>query len=320
MGSNFIVRRLTALVPVVAVVVVAVVEVATAMTVMGNTQADATPTPFGGVDTSAAVSARPLPTPVPTPADTSTPVATASLPATAPVSIIDRRIQRDPHGIWYVDVHYPALKVGTTPSAQAINEDIVAEVESRLADFEDGPAVIRQMPGKVNTLTGAYRVDLLTPELASYTIRWEDDTSPAHPATTITTLNYWLLTGQRLDLTNVFADLPGALAILSQDARVQLQRQLGAEYNPAIAEPGLAASTANYGGWALTKAGLKVTFAEYQVGTYADGLPIVVVPWSELAAVVRPDGPAARLAAAPPSSSASGAAPTPSPTVSAVPG
>jgi hypothetical protein len=302
MASNFITRRFKGLLPVAAVVIVAVAAVATAMMTLGNTQPDLTPAP-SGVGSASAYPTLALPTLLASPSDLPTPAATALLPSTPPVAVIERRIERDPNGIWYADIHYPSLKVGTTPFAEEINQAIIDEVDSRLASFEAGPAALRQLPGKVNTLTAAYHVDLLTPELASYTIRWEDDTSPAHPATIVSTLNFWLKTGQELTIADLFSDQGAALEVVSADSRVQLRKSLGANYDPTIAEPGTAAVATNFSSWALTRAGLKVTFAEFQVGTYPDGSPIVIIPWAHLAPMVALDGPAAGLAVAPASSS-----------------
>jgi hypothetical protein len=305
MSSNFIVRRAKGLLPIAGLVIVALIAVTTAMTILGNTQADPTASPSAGPSASASpgASLADLPTPFASPTETASPIATALLPSTPPIAIIERRIERDPNGIWRVDVHYPSLKVGSTPFAAEINQSVADMVDSQIAAFEGGPASLRQLPGKLNTLTAAYRVDLLTNQLATYTIRWEDDTSPAHPATTVTTLNFWLLTGQSLTLSDIFGDEQAAMAVLSVDSRAQLSKQLGADYDPTIAEPGTAAAPTNFGGWSLTKAGFKVTFAEYQVGTYADGLPIVVIPWADLAATVNPNGPAAILAGAAPGAS-----------------
>ena len=209
-----------------------------------------------------------------------------------------------------IDVHYPQLKVGSTPLAAVVNADALDEVLTRIDTFQNGPAAIRQLPGKLKTLTSAYRTDLLAPDLASFTDRWVDDTIPGSPDTYVSTFNYWLKTGQRVDIDSIFADLPGAMAILSAQSRVQLQRLLGTRYDPVADDAGTAPTAANFSSWALTEAGLKVTFADFQVGDASDGLPIVVIPWSVLAPVMQPVSPVARLAGFPvptPGPSGSGA-------------
>ena len=299
MESNFVARRLAAFLPIAGIAIVALVAVITAMTVLGGTESLATPSPSPSPSSTPTASIAASPTTLAMPSDTSSPVIMALLPSAPPIQVAGRKIDRDPNGIWLVDIRYPELKTDSTPFAAAVNDDIFNEVQTRFVAFENGPAAIVQTPGVMNTFTGTYTTDLLTPDLVSYTERWVDDTAGAQPATTVTTMNYWLKTGQRLDLEDIFYDLPGALAIISQQSRDQLHRLLGAGYDPNIADAGTSAAIANFGGWALTATGLKVTLAEFQVGTAEVGLPVVLVPWSVLAGVMQPNGPAARLAGLP---------------------
>jgi len=216
-----------------------------------------------------------------------------------PVILTIYKGERDPDGIWNVVWRYPQFRVGSTPLANAMNQDILGEIETRIEAFESGPAAVRQLPGKINNLTGSFTVDMVSLDLVSLTLKWIDDTSPAHPATNIETLNYALNSGQRLDLGDIFLDTQAALAILSEQSREQLRRSLGADYEAAVVTDGTTPVATNFVDWALTTAGLRVTFSEYQVGTYADGMPSVLIPWSSLKSVMLPNGPAARLAGFP---------------------
>jgi len=130
-------------------------------------------------------------------------------------------------------------------------------------------------------------------------LKWVDDTAPAHPATNIETLTYALSTGERLDFGQLFTDPQAAVSILSQQSRDQLKRSLGGAYDQVVVEAGTSAVASNFSNWALTTAGLKITFAEYQVGTIAAGMPAVLIPWSNLRSVMKPEGPAARLVGSP---------------------
>jgi hypothetical protein len=56
-------------------------------------------------------------------------------------------------------------------------------------------------------------------------------------------------------------------------------------------EKGAAAELSNYDNWAITKKGLRITFDPYQVGPYAAGPQQVVVPYSALKEIIKPDGP-----------------------------
>jgi hypothetical protein len=48
---------------------------------------------------------------------------------------------------------------------------------------------------------------------------------------------------------------------------------------------------ANYDSWTITKKGLGINFDSYQVAPYAAGPQYVVVPYSTLKDIVKPDGP-----------------------------
>jgi hypothetical protein len=298
MESNFLLRRIKALFPVAALAIVALVAVTTAMTILGDAQSDATPAPLASGLATATI-ATGSPSAVASPSETPSPLMTVPLPATTPVILTIYKGEHDPNRIWFVVWRYPQFRAGSTPLATAMNQDILDEIQTRITAFEGGPAAVRQLPGKVNTLTGTFTVDMLSPDLVSLTLKWVDDTSPAHSATNIETLTYALNSGERLDFGQLFVDPQAALAILAQQSEAQLRRSLGADYDPVVVAHGSAAAGANYDNWALTTAGLKVTFAEYQVGTYADGMPAVLIPWSSLKSVMRPDGPAARLAGFP---------------------
>jgi len=205
----------------------------------------------------------------------------------------------DPNRVWFVVWRYPQFRDGSTPLAGPMNQDILDEVNTRIAVFVSGPAAVQQAPGKTNNLTGSYSVDLVSWDLVSLTLKWVDDTVPGYTATNIETLNYELDTGERLDLSQLFTDGQAALAIMSQQSQTQLHRILGSKYDPVIVEGGTAPVAASFNNWALTSGGLKITFAESQVAPRTAGMPSVLIPWSSLTSVMQPNGPVARLAGIP---------------------
>ncbi len=294
MESNRFLRRIKLVFPLAALALVALVAVTTAMTILGDTQPNPTPAPSAG---SSATPSRSSPVPAPTsPPPTYTPVATVRLPSTPPVVLTIYKGDHDPNRLWFVVWRYPQLRADSTPLASVVNQDISDEVTTVIETFEEGPAAQRQAPGKTNNLTGSYVVDMVAPDLASFTLKWIDDTAPGHPVIHLETLTYALNSGQRIDFSQLFFDMDAAVAIISQQAQIQLSRSLGKHYDPAAVAFGAAAVIGNFPNWSLTTAGLKVTFDEYQVGTAAAGLPSVVIPWSLLKGVMQPNGPAARLA------------------------
>ncbi len=230
---------------------------------------------------------------LPLASDTSqvTPAPTASLPGTRPRIVNSAVSGTDPNGAWSVYLRYPAFVPGTTPWADAIDADILGELQTRATQWELGPAANRQAPGKVNTLIGSFTTELLTPALASFTLTWVDDSSAGTPATGVESLNYDLGTGQRIAFDDLFVDADSARLVISNLAAAQLQAELGADYEPSVASEGSSPSVANYVNWNITSAGIKITFAQYQVSSRLPTLPTIVAPWAALKPVMVGTGP-----------------------------
>ena len=224
-----------------------------------------------------------------------TPAPTASVPATKPTIIKSAVSASDPNGAWKVYLAYPTFKAGTTPWAEQTNADVTDEMQTRATQWEDGPAAVPR-PGKLNTLYGSFVTDLLTPELASFTVTWTDDSNPGAVQLGVETISIDLSSGQRLAFDDLFPDATTALATISLQTRSLLQDQLGAAYNAVTAEAGTSPTTSNFTNWALTTAGVKFVFPQYQVSDRADLEPAVVVPWAALKPVVVQTGPLATLA------------------------
>jgi hypothetical protein len=51
----------------------------------------------------------------------------------------------------------------------------------------------------------------------------------------------------------------------------------------------------NYGSWTIGKKGLGIIFDSYQVAAYAAGPQHVLVPYSALKDLIKPDGPIAQF-------------------------
>ena len=238
------------------------------------------------------------PTIIPFATDTSipTPAPSASVPDSRPTIINSAISESDPNGIWTVYMGYPSFLAGTTPWADAIDADIGLEVQTRVIQWEQGPASNRQVSGKMNVLSGAFKTELLTPALASFTLTWEDDASASQPATGVETLNYDLSTGQRIAFDDLFSDADLALIAMSNAADSQLIDQLGNNYDQAVVAEGISPSRTNFIHWAITAVGMKITFAEHQVAKSLSSLPAVVVPWVSLRSAMVQTGPVAKLA------------------------
>jgi hypothetical protein len=227
---------------------------------------------------------------------TDTPGTTASLPPVAPAIIHSQVSENDGHGIWSAHLSYPAFLEGTTPWAKEMNDEILIEVQMRADQWAQGPASNPRSDGKLSTLDGSFTIDLLTPELASFTETWTDDSYPEVKAYGVETLNYDLSTGMRITLDEVFVDSSTALVFMSGSVLPQLVDELGPDYEASVAVEGTSPSPDHYVHWALSPKGIKITFGQNQVTLRAGPPPFVVVPWSAVRSVMVQTGPIAQLA------------------------
>ncbi len=298
MQSNFLMRGLSSGLPLAGMVVVGLVAVTTAMTVLGSGEMPnvvppsvvATPSP-----TSTFVTPKPVAPDV---------YPTVALPSSTARATTETIRLRGAGGYWKVQFDYPQLVAGTTPMAWLVNLDIANEVQARVDTYVAGPAVIPDPGGATNWLIGSYTVELMTPRLACMVLRWTDNSaSKERPRYGFQALNFDLASGRRIGFGEVFADQPAALSIISTEARAQLRVKLGSDYDESVVLGGTEPSYVNFTGWSLTAEGLKITLDVYQVAGYRQGLPVVMIPWPRLAAIVRADGPAAAIAGLAPASS-----------------
>jgi hypothetical protein len=303
--------RIRAGLPVAVVAAATIVAIYASFNVLGSVPyVTATPRPTvppdQGDDELTPGSIEPTPTPVPTPK------VTVALPSTAPDVLAMKASAKDLAGAWAVDLMYPRFRPGTTPLADVMNADIKDEIDDRLDRFENGPAAVKET-GVVNHLSGGFEAELVTPRLASFSLFWTDDTNhhdPDNPPLEqIETITFDLGTGARLGLADLFSDQSTALEILSTRSRDLLRDELGTFYDPDVVaqgtqidfDDGSGTGTTirdghNFDYWVLTAGGLEITFQEGQVGPVEAGKPSVVIPWSDLRAVLDTSCPVAALA------------------------
>ncbi len=283
-------------VPVFAVAGVGIAVVFVVMNVLVTWAPIAVSSPSASASAGPSFAATPSFVPSATPTPFITPAPTASLPATRPTIIRSAVSASDPNGAWTVYLLYPTFLAGSTPWADSINADVGGEMDTRAVQWEQGPAANREPGAKRNTLYGSFTTEFLTPALASFTVTWTDETASATPGLNVETFTYDLGTGQRLAFGDVFPDFTSALAVISTSSRGLLEDEFGVNFDPSIAVDGTSPSAANFANWAVTPAGIRFTFAQYQVSARADELPTIVVPWSTLKPVLAETGPVGILA------------------------
>jgi hypothetical protein len=147
----------------------------------------------------------------------------------------------------------------------------------------------------MNTFTGSFDTEMVSPAIASWTYFLVDDSSARGPETSVETLNFDLSTGQRMTLDDVFIDATSAISILSGLAPGMLKAELGTAYVESLVDEGTSPLHNNYNNWAITRTGLRITFNQFQVASSGPALPSIVVPWSALRSIMNTTGPVADM-------------------------
>ncbi|MDQ5844493.1 MAG: RsiV family protein, partial [Acidobacteriota bacterium] len=112
-------------------------------------------------------------------------------------------------------------------------------------------------------------------------------------------VNFDLKTGKPLKLADLFNPGSKFLQAIStysiQDLKKQSTEKLDSLLDDDWIQRGAGPKADNYKSWSITRKGLGIYFDSYQVGPYAAGPQRVVVPYSALKDIIKPDGPIAQF-------------------------
>jgi hypothetical protein len=196
---------------------------------------------------------------------------------------------------WTVSFDQPVVSGLPAAVAGKINAAIGARVSGYVSDFKSSMA---GMSGESDcSLDGSYKVAYASPSLLSLT--FNVDEAMGNGFSVAGSLNFEVSDGTAIELPDLFTDTETALGVLSTESRRQLPGILVAasgvpNSSPDIAliEDGTKPLIGNFEAWALTPAGLQITFQTAQVAGRWAGTPTVTIPWADLASVIDPNGPA----------------------------
>ncbi|MGH2687261.1 MAG: RsiV family protein, partial [Actinomycetota bacterium] len=111
----------------------------------------------------------------------------------------------------------------------------------------------------------------------------------AHPGTGLVTYTVDLLTGEFHELGDLFKPGVDHLGFLSGISRRLLEIEgVGTEETRT---EGTAPEPENFDGWVLARDGIEVTFGEYQVASYAEGMPRILVLRQAMGDLLALEGP-----------------------------
>ena len=122
----------------------------------------------------------------------------------------------------------------------------------------------------------------------------------AHPNSSTTVLNYDVKNGKKLALADLFNARTNYLNAIStyciRELKDRSKKDKDSMLDDEMMKSGASARADNYKAWAITKKGLWITFDPYQVAAYAAGPQYVLVPYSALKDLIKPDGPVGTFA------------------------
>ena len=121
----------------------------------------------------------------------------------------------------------------------------------------------------------------------------------AHGNSLTTVLNYDVKNNRKLALSDLFSAKNYLSAIANycmKDLRDRAKSDSDSMIDEEMMKSGASPHADNYRGVAITKKGLWVTFDPYQVAPYAAGPQYVLVPYSALKDIIKPDAAIAPLA------------------------
>lgn len=131
-------------------------------------------------------------------------------------------------------------------------------------------------------LWGSYSISRPSDAAVSITFEIWNYTGASQGNLDILTLNYSLLTGQRLAFMDLFEKPETALTLMSDWSRKELAPRLGASMRLSMLDEGTAPLVENFSSLTLTPQGICINFQPYQVAPWAAGVQKVEMPLEAL--------------------------------------
>jgi hypothetical protein len=206
-----------------------------------------------------------------------------------------------------VSAAYPQLIGVTDPNYDKFNQTVRNLISRKVSDFkkEMTPSAEDELAPDENPviddslgsdITVNYELALAKDDLIAIQFTVSSySAGAAHPNSYTEVVNFDLKNGKLLKLADLF--LPGSkyLETLSNFCIQELKKQAKAQGDYAAMDDdwikrGAGAELTNYDNWTITKKGLGITFDPYQVAAYAAGPQNVLVPYSAVKEITKPEG------------------------------
>ncbi len=221
------------------------------------------------------------------------------------VEIVARGIHEKNKKLKYeVNAEYPQLTGSVDPKFEKFNQTVRGLVTKKVSDFKAGMQPEEGVTPEETPLESmgsdigiGYTVSLAKDDLISVLFDVSSyESGAAHPNSYSDVVNFDLKNGKLLKLADLFR--PGAkyLQTIAAYSISELRKQSKQQGSDSMLDEdwiqrGAAADSSNYESWTITKKGVAITFDSYQVAAYAAGPQHVLVPYSALKEIIKPDGP-----------------------------
>jgi len=229
---------------------------------------------------------------------------------TAAVRVVPKVIRETNKEKHYtVEAEYPQIE--GDPRFDSFNREARGLVTKDVAAFktaETAETAEESEPGSVladeaqdSSFDIGYEIRYATDDLISVEFsEGEYSRGAAHPNSLTTVLNYDVKSGKKLALADLFNAKSNYLSVISayciKALKDQSKKDKDSILDDEMLKLGASPRADNYRAWSITKKGLWITFDPYQVAPYAAGPQYVLVPYSALKDIIKPDGPVAALA------------------------
>jgi hypothetical protein len=220
-----------------------------------------------------------------------------------PVEIAGKQINEKNKPLNYeISVEYPQITGSSDPGVDKFNQQakslatgLVAEFRKAMSEWERVEESTGGSDFGMGYTIAIARDDLISVgfDIGSYY------QGAAHPNSYSRVINFDLKNGKPLRLADLFQPGSKYLQTIAAYCIKDLQKQSKAKddmLDENSIQEGAGPDAKNYKSWTITKKGLAVQFDSYQVGPYVAGPQSVVVPYSALKDVIKPDGPVAQYA------------------------
>jgi hypothetical protein len=224
----------------------------------------------------------------------------------APVRVVPKVVkENNKEKFFTVEAEYPQIEGdarfdGFNREARAlIMKDVAAFKTSETSDEGNDTGELPDET-KTSTFDVGYEFRYATDDLISLEYgEGSYSRGAAHGNSLTAVLNYDVKNGKKLALADLFNPKSNYLKLISDYCLKELKDRARKEDSMIFEdqlETGAGPHADNYRAVAITKKGLWVTFDPYQVAAYAAGPQYVLVPYSVLKDIIKPEGPIGNFA------------------------